>query len=89
MKHYVDVEIPAKISKRLVKTTCDICTKKIEEELYTVDEVTIEYKTGSSYPEGGSGDEIGVDMCGKCFNNKLIPWLKEQGANPTTREWDW
>jgi len=25
----------------------------------------------------------------KCFTEKLIPWLKEMGAEPIETDWDW
>ena len=84
--------------ERLVETTCDICgaiAKKgnwessawevAEQEI----EITVRCKDGHSYPEGGSGTQYVVDICPKCFKDKLIPWFQSQGCKAKTEEWDW
>lgn len=50
--------------------------------------VVIRYTHGTSYPEGGNGKEYSVDICPDCFRKKLIPWLKEQGAEIREEEWE-
>ena len=52
-------------------------------------EITIRQQEGTSYPEGGCGTKIIIDMCLKCFKGKLVPWLKSQGATIKEEEWDW
>lgn len=89
MKHKRMVHHPARDEERVYKTTCDSCGEEIREDTYEVNEVKVSHKTGHSYPEGGSGEKIIVDLCGKCFDEKLIPFLKSIGANPRTEEWDW
>lgn len=89
MKHMKTVEVPATTREEVDFVTCDLCGAKIEGRGYDVDEVEVRHKTGSNYPEGGSGDETAVDMCGKCFDEKLVPWLRSQGAEPRTEDWDW
>ncbi len=89
MKHLKTVEVPATTRETVDFVTCDLCGEKIDVRGYDVDEVEVRHKTGSNYPEGGSGDETSVDMCGKCFDEKLVPWLRSQGAVPGTDEWDW
>lgn len=88
MKHTTTVIIPAKIIQEVDKTTCDLCNEEIQYKRYSADEVVIKRRTGDSYPEGGSGEEVEVDMCGDCFDKKLIPWLKSQGVTPAIEEWD-
>ncbi len=42
-------------------------------------EVTVHAKKGMSYPDGDSwGHEYLVDICPKCFREKLVPWLNSQ-----------
>lgn len=89
MKHMKTIQIPAKTEKVVEKITCDLCGKEISDTQFKIDDVEICHESGSSYPEGGSGTRIAVDMCGDCFNGKLMPWLKSQGAEPRTEEWDW
>lgn len=92
MRHYKTVDIPARkatTEERYYKTTCDLCGSRIEEEHYKVDEVKLSHRVGYHYPEGGSGEKTSVDMCGECFDNELIPWLKIKGVEPITEEWDY
>lgn len=90
MKHTKTVEVPATTREIVSYVTCDLCGEKIEgRDTYDVNEVEIRYKTGRNYPEGGSGDETSVDMCGKCFEEKLVPWLRSQGVEPRTEDWSW
>lgn len=87
MKHMKTVEIPATTIEVVHFVICDLCGAKIEESSYDVDEVEVRHKTGDNYPEGGSGEETSIDMCGKCFDEKLVPWLRSQGAAPRTEDW--
>ena len=51
--------------------------------------VEVRQRQGVSYPEGGSGTEIEVDLCPTCFKEKLVPWLRSQGATIEEKEWEW
>lgn len=84
--------------KVLVETRCDLCgaiAKRGEwrSTVYEVNEteieVTVRQKDGESYPEGGGGTEIIVDICPRCFKEKLVPWLNSQGANIKSAVWGW
>ncbi len=89
MKHMKIVQVPATEKQIVDKVTCDMCGAQIKQSpSYDVDEVKVKHRTGCAFPEGGHGIEVGVDMCGKCFDEKLVPWLKEQGIQPQTKEWD-
>ena len=73
---------------------CDICKKTYNDSWnkssdYDVLEVEIRMKTGSSYPESGSGEETTFDVCPDCFKNRVIPELQKFGAEPTVSEWDY
>lgn len=89
MEHIKTVEVPATIKEVVDFVTCDLCGTKIDVRGYDVDDVKVSHRTGSNYPEGGNGDETSVDMCGKCFDEKLVPWLRSNGAEPRTKEWEW
>lgn len=75
-------------------TVCDICKKQYKGENwergnYSALETTVLLKTGSSFPEGGSGEETEFDICPKCFETRLIPLLKREfDATPTITDWD-
>lgn len=69
--------------------TCDICGATISPGPYEVEETEVSMKVGTSYPEGGSSITTEVDLCQKCFTEKLIPWLRSHGAEPRSHEVDW
>lgn len=88
MQHFKTVEVPATTKQVHDFDTCDICGIKIDDGgVHGVNEVEVRHKTGQSYPEGGGGEEISVDMCGKCFDEKLLPWLRSLGVVLRTKEW--
>lgn len=82
--------------QQLIDLSCDICKKKAkhpsigwQDGQYQVNETEIRHRTGDSFPGGGSGHEISVDICPECFQIKLIPWLQDQGCKISKREWDY
>lgn len=89
MKHYKQVFVPETTRRQLVKTTCDLCGVVIVCGTYDAEEVEIKHRTGSQCSDGGSGTETSFDLCGACFDGKLVPWLMDQGATPTARDWEW
>lgn len=74
--------------------TCDICRKEYrydnwERGDWSALETEVCLTTGNRYPEGGSGEYIEFDICPDCFQNKLIPLLREKfDAHPRITEWD-
>jgi hypothetical protein len=89
MKFFETVQVPAKEQQVHVGTACDLCGQEIGPDFYDAEKVEIRHRSGVQYPEGGSGEEVEVDMCGDCFDSKLVPWLREQGADPKPVEWSW
>lgn len=89
MKHYKEIERPAKVEKVHTSTTCDICHKRLKLFSYEFEEVEVSCKVGSRYPEGGSGTLTEVDLCSDCFEERLLPWLATQGVKPTVSDWDY
>ena len=78
----------------LVAMTCDLCDKQTKRHdwttgIYEVAETTVQFKEGTNYPDGGCGTLYDVDICPGCFRDKLIPWLRSQGATVRETEWDW
>ena len=88
MKHTKVIEIPATTQEVVDFVTCDLCGQVIEEKLYEVDEVTIKHTEGWSYPDGGYGTTYTLDMCGFCFRENLVPYLKDQGAVLIESDWE-
>lgn len=99
MKVHKDLIIPAHTVKKCVKRICDLCGKEAnphgewkKESCYKVNEtkiVEIKHREGSSYPGVGYGEEIEFDLCPDCFRNKLVVWLKSQGAKIDYVEYDY
>ncbi len=98
-KVYADKIVPEYVNRYLKARKCDLCGVESDSECweaescYHVNEteirVEVRQKEGSNYPEGGSGTAYEVDLCPKCFKERLVPWLKSQGADINEEEWDW
>ena len=88
-------QVPASTRELIVATVCDLCGERVGgddgwgEGLYDVEEVEISYETGSNYPDGRDTHKISYDICPDCFQNKLQPWLKSQGAEPREEDIGW
>tara|TARA_R110000765_G_scaffold327923_1_gene418957 strand:+ start:458 stop:727 length:270 start_codon:yes stop_codon:yes gene_type:complete len=67
---------------------CDRCNEKIQTGSYDAFEFELEYKTGDSYPEGGSGEKKEMELCDKCADD-CIQLLKDNGYRINESEWDW
>lgn len=60
-------------------TLCDICKAPLVSNYsYREDEVTIEAKIGSVYPEGDNRDCVELDCCVDCFTGKVRPLLERE-----------
>jgi hypothetical protein len=87
--------------KYLDKTTCDLCRKETEHrygnsretdaewsgERFEHSVVKIKHTNATHYPgDEYYGSESFIDLCDKCFNEKLIPLLEEKwGIQAQTR----
>ncbi len=90
MKRREKRTIPAQEKLVVVETICDLCRKPYEEaDFYNFDEVEIARRAGTHYPDGGNATDTTFDICGPCFESKLVPWMESQGATPETTESDW
>ncbi len=85
-------------SEETISITCDICHTKYKDDNWNADwyklneteiSITIRHKQGDQYPEGGSGTEMTIDICPKCFTEKLIPWIKSFGTELKEKEWNY
>jgi len=71
----------------IVSITCDICKETYRGQdwnagSFDVLDTEVSFEFGTHYPEGRSTRKISVDICPRCFEEKLIPLLKELGAEP-------
>jgi len=90
MKHMRTEQIPSTTREVVDHVTCDMCGSEIKKDgNYEVDEVEISHRVGYNYPECGYGETTIVDLCGNCFDGKLVPWLSSQGAEARTKDWDY
>jgi hypothetical protein len=89
MKHTKIVIDPAREREVVDYITCDLCGDKIDNDPYDAEAVEVWHKTGSKYPDGGYGETKIYDICGKCFEEKLVAWMNSQNAKPTIEEWDY
>lgn len=73
---------------------CEICKTTYKgsgwgkKSSFDVLETTVSMVTGEVFPEGGSKREVSYDICPKCFEVVLIPFLDTFGAKPTETEID-
>lgn len=98
MKIFEKKIIPEHETEILVGRQCDLCGRRSKNDdwdagMYDVNDteikVSIKQKEGSNCPEGGSGTDIEIDLCPECFKNRLVPWLRSQGARIEEQEWSW
>lgn len=93
MRAYRTEVTPAREHEVCSSIQCDLCGKTTARQwkdgAFDATETEVRWKTGSSYPEGGYGEETEIDICPECFETKLIPWVRSKGGEPTTKEWDW
>jgi len=54
-----------------------------EDDIYSFWKTGITMETGNDWPEGKSTELKAFHICPKCFEEKLIPWMASQGAEPT------
>jgi hypothetical protein len=87
MRHTRLERVPASTREVEDHVTCDLCHVKIGEgAIYRRDEATIKREVGQCYPEGGTGVATEVDVCGTCFERRVLPWLRSQDVVPRVRE---
>lgn len=98
MKVTETVEVPAKKVVRTAYFKCELCERTTTDpdnwptgqhmagsgQVYDILETTVELREGYSYPGDYSAGLLILDICPKCFKEKLIPWFQAQGG--TVRE---
>ena len=76
---------------------CDLCGKRPpirgrsgwETKPDEIVETRIYYETGKAYGMDGADMSVIVfDICPGCFLEKLIPWMKSQGAEPRIEDYN-
>lgn len=89
MKVMKTVPVPA--SKREVTDyyKCELCAETTSNHRdwedkgpYNVNDPTVTLETGFHYPGDYSTKTTVLDICPKCFVEKLVPWFVAQGGDP-------
>jgi hypothetical protein len=92
MRRIKTIKIPEHERKVQDGLVCDLCgteSKSPDEwsdKNYNVAETEIRMRFGDVFPEGDFSKTTEFDICPDCFEDKLIPWMKLQGAVPTERD---
>jgi hypothetical protein len=91
MKHFANKVVPERTERIVDKITCDMCKNKIDYGEWPND-----YKTDIKIQESSGWASFGeycydkkivtVDLCKMCFNDVLIPFLKEKGTDLNIEE---
>ena len=93
MRKMKTITEPAKTREVLDYVECELCDARSGSDdwspgLYEVTEPNVYLRKGTNYPEGSSIDTTHLDICPRCFKEKLIPWFVSQGGS-TREESDW
>ena len=86
--------VPATTATVLDYIKCELCDQTSPREdwaprQYEVNEPEVSLSVGRNYPEGGYHTRTVLDICPKCFKEKLIPWFLSQGGKLREVECDW
>lgn len=77
--------------KSVLTTTpvCVFCDSKIIHKAGVVDNVVISHSIGEAFNEAGFGETTYIEVCVKCFKEKVLPWFKKQNCKIRTMPWDY
>jgi len=91
MKHTKTEVIPEHTEEVVTHTTCDICKRSSKgKDRCEFGDTDIMFRdVEMTHPECGNGTTYSYDICHDCFRDKVIPALKELGAEPTVEDWDY
>lgn len=82
---------PAEEIEIVTHISCDICGATVGGEgRFDVNDVTIERETGEEYPDCAVDKKsVYYDVCGKCFDEKVAPFLVGIGVKPREKDRSW
>lgn len=89
MKHY---KTEYREHTVLDKTVCDMCGAETTDYYswphchHSVNKTIIRYEWGFHYPEGNAISMFDIDLCPRCFEGELIPWLESRGVKVREEE---
>lgn len=87
MKNYKKIKVTEQVVESI---TCDLCHKSYKPESANSEtEIHISITESEFHYDYGYGRKTEIDLCPDCFKNKLIPFLKQNGAECKEEEFDW
>jgi len=88
-----EVTVPTHKELKLKFYICELCkitTRDYQQwppaSNYEINETEVSLSTGYSYPGDFSRRSTVLDICPKCFKEKLIPWFRSLGGTPREEE---
>ena len=102
MKVEIKRTIPARAEKTEMVVDyilCDLCrlAKGRDEgggcvrwtkDSYSIDDVTISYREGDTFPNATDYSIVGYHVCPDCFKSVIVPFMQSRGAEPTKEQVD-
>jgi len=85
-------QIKTETKQVLVEVSCDLCGAITKDGDWgdlpiRVEDTRVEYRTGDSWGTDGCDiNEYVIDICPKCFMDKLIPFVESHGKKIVPRE---
>lgn len=64
---------------------CDICGSKIKQEMYKTSVRQAFSEESETYPESGRGFRETYDFCAECWDEQVVPTLKEMTRHTIPR----
>lgn len=89
------VVVPEHREERTAHFKCELCpaisskgrlSASWDKDITVVNETTVQLTTGYSYPGDYSAESVVLDICPKCFTEKLVPWFVAQGGTVRQEE---
>lgn len=93
---------PERTVLEAISLNCDLCSREIKqfgkngmtmlnpkfrERFGTAFDVRVELCAGEENLDGGAGETTRFDLCPECFEERLRPWLEQQGAVARVEAW--
>lgn len=93
---------PERVVLQAIALVCDLCSREIKQigrtgviilnpeiraQYGNALEVQVSLRAGEENLDGGAGETTSFDLCPKCFEERLQPWLEQQGALPKVEPW--
>lgn len=82
--------MPVQEYEHVISVQCDLCKREYTDRNWgekspcrTLETRVFFFEGVHDRDGGGRKERTWFDICPECFRDKLLPWLKSQGAEPT------